>query len=254
MKKLTLKDFQERLEKCHSKEQLQAINYFGNDKECQVKCLTCGNVYTKKAGCFLDKRKVSICKICFPTQSNTFKTNYTPSNTEYELVGDYKGMQEKTLIRHKKCGFVWEVKPNNLEFGKGCPKCNKKISKGEQKIINFLEKHQINYIAQFPIVIESHKLFCDFYLPELDLYIEYNGEQHYNPIAFFGGQEKFQKQVYYDNLKKNFLQDKLLIISYLDYINIESILRSSTTIPEGSTSEATAEGSGKLLEKEEDIV
>ena len=67
------------------------------------------------------------------------------------------------------------------------------------------------------------------------LYIEYNREQHYNPIAFFGGEEKFKKQIEYDCLKKDFLKDKLLVISYLDFDKIESILESSTTISEEST-------------------
>jgi hypothetical protein len=34
-------------------------------------------------------------------------------------------------MKHNFCGFIWEVKPSNLENGKGCPKCNRKISKGE---------------------------------------------------------------------------------------------------------------------------
>lgn len=172
MKKLTLQEFQDRLNIIHPKEKLQALKYNGDKKSAIVKCL--------------------------------------------------------------KCGFIWSIKPNNLEFGKGCPKCNKKISKGEQKIITWLEKNNIIFQSQYPIDIEGHHLLIDFYLPNQNLWIEYNGEQHYNPINFFGGEEKFQKQVYLDSLKQNYFKEKMLVISYLDFDNIESILESSTTIPKGS--------------------
>lgn len=254
MRKLTLQEFQERLNLVHPNEQLLAIQYNGNGQECIVQCLTCRTIYKKTGGNFLDKRKVSICKKCFPTQSNIFKENYKPTNTEYELIGPYQGMQNKTLIKHKKCGFIWSVKPNNLEFGKGCPRCNKKVSKGEQKIINYLNSKNIKFDFQKKISIEEHNLFCDFYLPDFDLYIEYNGEQHYNPVAFFGGEEKYKKQIYNDNLKLNFLKEQLLVISYLDYDKIESILESSTTIPKGSRLQANGNRSGKSLEEEKDIV
>jgi len=40
--------------------------------------------------------------------------------------------------------------------------------------------------------IKNYNLVLDFYLPYYDLYIEYNGEQHYNPINFFGGEKRFK--------------------------------------------------------------
>lgn len=229
MRKLTLEEFQQRLKQVHPKEDLVAISYNGDRGHSEVKCSTCGTHYIKQGGYFLDKRKVSICKICFPTQPNTLKKTYQPPEG-YELVGEYTGMQNKVLVKHLACGFIWEVKPNNLAFGKGCPKCNRKISKGEQAIIKWLEEHNINFITQYPIDIETHHLTIDFYLPEYDLYIEYNGEQHYHSVEYFGGEEKLKKQQQYDLLKQEFLKDKLLTISYLDFENIESILESSTTI------------------------
>lgn len=234
MRKLTLEQFQAQINKQYPREQLQALTYDGDDKPAQVKCLTCGTIYTKTAGLYKNHR-VSICKECFPTQPNIKKTNYKPPEG-YELVGPYNGMQHKTLVRHIDCGFIWEVKPNNLEFGKGCPICNRKVPKGEQRISKWLRSHNINYIAQYPIDLEEHHLSIDFYLPDLDLYIEYNGEQHYYPVAYFGGEEKFNKQQELDALKVKYLNKKLLIISYEDFENIESILESSTTIPQGSTS------------------
>lgn len=36
----------------------------------------------------------------------------------------------------------------------------------------------------------------------IDFAIEVNGEQHYNPVAAFGGKPKFQRQVYNDKHKR----------------------------------------------------
>lgn len=232
MKKLSNEEFNKRLKIIHPKENLQVINYETYAKDCQVKCLSCGSLYTKKGAYFLDKRKISICKKCFPTQEGVFKQNYTPP-LGYEIIESYKGAHTKILVRHE-CGFIWKVKPGNLNNGKGCPKCSKKFSKGERKIIEFLDNKNINYIFQYPIEIKGHHLVIDFYLPDHNIFIEYNGEQHYQPVNFFGGEEKFQKQIENDKLKKDFFKDSLIEISYLDFDNIFEILESSTTISKES--------------------
>lgn len=231
MKKLSLKDFQQRLDVIHPMEKLKAIEWNGNKQNSIVECQLCKNQYTKMGGYFLDKRKKSICKLCFPTQPNILKKDWIPPEG-YELLSDYNGMHHKIIIKHLDCGFIWGITPANLKLGKGCPKCNKKISKGEQKIKIWLENHNIEYLFQYPIYIKNYKLIIDFYLPAYDLFIEYNGEQHYFPIDFFGGDEKFEKQKYNDLLKQNYLKEKLLIIPYTDFENIETILESSTTIRE----------------------
>lgn len=228
MKKKTLEEFQQIINEAHPKEKLLALNYANRLEDAQVKCLTCGEIYTKKACNFMDARKVSICKNCFPTQANTKKADFQPPEG-YQLVGNYTGMHNKVLTKCLTCGFIWEIQPSNLKQGKGCPKCNKQISKGEKKISAWLKNNNILYIAQLPIKIKEHTFFIDFYLPDYDLYIEYQGEQHFHPIKFFGGEEKFEYQQKNDNLKRDFLKNKLLEISYLDFDNVEEILKSSTT-------------------------
>lgn len=254
MKRLSLEEFQQRLDAIHPNETLEAIEWGGDRKESKVKCQKCGTVYTKLGGNFLDKRKKSICKVCFPTQSNTLKENFDLP-FEYSYIEKYKGMHNKILIKHDKCGFIWSITPNNLKLGKGCPKCNRKVSKGEQKIIVWLEEHNIKYEAQAPLMIDGHNFFADFYLPSFDLYIEYNGEQHYQKVNFFGGEEKFKTQQYNDSLKREYLKSKLVEIPYTCFNDIEKILESSTTISKESTQQALAvEVENLLSKKENDIV
>lgn len=42
----------------------------------------------------------------------------------------------------------------------------------------------------------------DIYLPELNIGLEYQGLQHYEPVEFFGGEEAFNKNIERDNRKK----------------------------------------------------
>lgn len=250
MKKLNLEEFQSRLNTIYPQELLQAISWAGDRADSMVKCLLCGTVYTKKGGNFLDKRKKSVCKNCYPTQPNTLKENFELP-IGYSYIEEYKGMHNKILIKHDLCGFIWKAQPSNLKQGKGCPKCNKKKSKGERKIENWLNEHNIKYETQKSYIIERHNLFIDFYLPTFDLYIEYNGEQHYQKVNYFGGEAKFLRQLDNDNLKRKYLGNKLIEIPYTYFDQIEKILESSTTISRESTQQALAEEVKDLLSNRE---
>ena len=57
--------------------------------------------------------------------------------------------------------------------------CNS--SKGKNIIKNYLDKNNINYLSQYEINVPkniriSSKAYIDFYLPNYNIFIEYNGE------------------------------------------------------------------------------
>ena len=87
-------------------------------------------------------------------------------------------------------------------IGSGCPKCN--TSKGESKIVKYLNDNQIDYLHQktFDECKYKNKLRFDFYLPKYNLAIEYDGEQHFNCNEFFGGIEEFEKLGTFSFLKE----------------------------------------------------
>jgi len=116
---------------------------------------------------------------------------------------------------------------NNHLNGKGCYKC--KSSKGELKIENILNKYKIEYEQQKifnDLKFKKHLKF-DFYLPNHNLCIEFDGKQHFKPIKFWGGEKKFIEQKYKDSLKEKYCINnniKLLKIPYYEYSNIKNIL------------------------------
>jgi hypothetical protein len=63
----------------------------------------------------------------------------------------------------------------------------------------------------------KYKLAFDFYLPEQNICIEYNGIQHYEPIKYFGGIEEFDKRIERDKIKIEYCKKnniRLIVIKY----------------------------------------
>lgn len=94
--------------------------------------------------------------------------------------------------------------------------------------MEILKAHDINYIWQKKEKIDDKILYFDFYLPDINTYIEYQGEQHFHPVEYFGGEEHFIKQQQNDNIKQEWCEKNqytLLSISYIDFNSIEEILK-----------------------------
>ena len=196
----------------------------------KIKCLKCNEIFYKKPGnCHLMKEE-TFCPYCgkngSPVSEVELKRRMILSEKiDYKVI-EYKKWTQSMKLEHLKCHRQFSVLPFNFLHSRGCPYCFKQISKGEQKIINFLQNNNISFDYQKKFEDLGQKSF-DFYLPGNNLLIEYNGEQHYRPLSCFGGEEKFKFQQKRDLEKKEFVKEKgidLLVISYLDFNNIENIL------------------------------
>lgn len=61
-------------------------------------------------------------------------------------------------------------------------------------------------------------------MPDHNLFIEYNGKQHYEPVVYFGGEERFRQQQQRDLYVRSYCSShsiELLEISYLESEYIE---------------------------------
>lgn len=121
-----------------------------------------------------------------------------------ELLETYKGSH--IPIKHK-CiidNYEWMQKPIYLLHSLGCPKCNS--SYGEKTICKWLDNNDIQYVREmrFPDCRDIKPLPFDFYLPEYNKCIEYDGEQHFKPKAFFGGEDSFQVTTKHDKIKNEY--------------------------------------------------
>ena len=115
-----------------------------------------------------------------------------------------------------------------------CPYCN--IIKGEYKMMQYFIKNNIVFEGHKTygdlLGIKGGKLSYDFYIPQYNLLIEYQGEQHERPIERFGGEEQFKVQLEHDKRKREYAIShniELLEIWYYDFNNIETILNDTLT-------------------------
>jgi very-short-patch-repair endonuclease len=80
------------------------------------------------------------------------------------------------------------------------------------------------------IELFTDKYNFDFFIPEFNTCIEYDGRQHFEPIEYFGGFYSLEKQRIKDKIKDNFCKNnniKLIRIPYYEFDNIEKILNYS---------------------------
>jgi len=116
-------------------------------------------------------------------------------------------------------------KPRHHLDGNSCPRCSE--SKGEAKIAEWLTSNGIKYEVEKSIPEFSNIKKFDFYLPDQDLYLEYDGVQHFKPVEQFGGSAQLEVQKQNDlrtNLWCKNNNIKLVRISCFE--NVEEKLRS----------------------------
>ncbi|MDG1040429.1 MAG: hypothetical protein P8P00_06110 [Polaribacter sp.] len=111
----------------------------------------------------------------------------------------------------------FEQTPRIHYRGSGCQKCIE--SRGETSIRVYLDNHDINFETQktFIGMEDDRPLKCDFYLPDFNLVIEFNGKQHYEPVELFGGYQGFMETVKRDKIKKKYCQDNGINFQVIHY-------------------------------------
>lgn len=165
-----------------------------------------------KCGCYecgIDKLRSS--QEDFIKQVNEIHNN----RYDYSLV-NYVDTRTKVKIICQTHG-EFETKPNWHLNGRGCPICN--ASKGEIKINKHLTENNIEFIPQhkFDDCVNKNKLPFDFFLPDHNMCIEFDGKQHFEPIDFFGGVKHLEKVQHNDRIKNKYCKDnniKLIRIKY----------------------------------------
>lgn len=132
------------------------------------------------------------------------KVKYIDSNTKVTIICPIHG--------------EFEQRPANHISGQGCPKCE---LKSQTKLYNRLKSDFPDLNILFEINDKSLSWLdgqrLDIYIPELNVAIEYDGQQHYTPIDFFGGVLEFQKIVQLDKLKDKKCLDNGCILFRIKY-------------------------------------
>ena len=145
----------------------------------------------------------------------------------YELLSKkYDSIEDKLLFQCPK-GHVFEMRYNDFKNnGQRCPKC--KESKGEREVARVLDKMHIDYERQYKFENCKYKrcLPFDFYIPSLNVCIEYDGEYHYEVRQ--GTEDDLKQRHIWDETKNVYCEQnniRLIRIHYWEFNNIEQILK-----------------------------
>lgn len=144
----------------------------------------------------------------------------------------YENIDKKVKIVCRKHGEFEQNIHKHLKF-QGCPKCN--ISAGESRIMKILNDFKIGfeYEKSFDGCRDKNPLRFDFYIPKMNLCIEYDGKQHFELCEYLMSEEEFENLKRRDLIKNIYCKDndiKLLRIKYTDFDNIENILKEKINI------------------------
>ena len=196
-------------------------SYVNKRTKLRVKHNKCGNIYKVKPDGFIYNH--TRCPYCTGHIKKTdlqFKEEVSDLvGNEYTFLDSYVNNKTKLRVKHTKCGNIYSVSPSNFLCGYHCPFCNS--PKGETIITKLLNLLNINYEPQktFNDLKDKDCLSYDFYIPDQNILIEYQGLQHYQPIDYFGGEEHFKTQQKHDKMKSDYAKDhhyNLITVPYTE--------------------------------------
>ena len=185
-------------------------------------CLKCGYLIVRNS-------KYPISSVEYQNDVISRVNNIHNNKYDYSLVKYINCKTRVDII----CNIhgIFKQSMNSHLSGKGCPLC--KSSSGEMKIVNVLNKIDIEYLTEYSFKDlinprSNYKLRFDFYLPRYNMCIEYDGKQHFETIKYFGGDVAFNNRRYLDKIKDKYCNDNdiiLLRIPYWDFNDIEKIIK-----------------------------
>lgn len=219
VKRLTTTEFILRSIEIHdNKYDYSLVEYINNRTKVKIICIKHGifeqrpeQHICQKQGCPICNGGIKHTKEKFIEKSNIIHKNkydyklveYINSHTKIKIICPIHGIFEQLPYHHL----------NNC----GCPTC--KESKGEKYIRNFLEERNINYIIQkkFENCKDKNKLPFDFYLPDYNICIEYDGRQHYESIDRWNGELGLKDRQNKDEIKNNFCINNGITLIRINY-------------------------------------
>lgn len=146
-------------------------------------------------------------------------------NNNLEVI-QYNGMENLSTFRCKICLETFESNSQYASnFYKQCPFCER-YYKGEKSISNFLQSLKIEFITQkrFKDCKDKRTLPFDFYIPNLNICIEYDGIQHYEQRHGWTELSVIKK---HDEIKNTYCNNhgiNLIRVPYWEYNNIDTFL------------------------------
>ncbi len=203
------------------------VEYAGNEDRVCIICPEHGEFWQTArdhmysgAGCPVCGQTKSAEAISLSTEQFVERAVAAHGNKyDYSKV-EYKNSSMKVCIICPIHG-AFEQWPKNHMNGQGCPSCNE--SQGERTIALLLDNLGIRYKRQKQFrrcISPSGRMLrfdFNFIYHHQEFLVEYDGIQHFEPMAIFGGEEAFEDRFINDRIKDQFAQDYEFVLIRIPY-------------------------------------
>jgi len=237
-----------RFKKTNFKEQAQEIfpdydfsktNYYNNETKVVVICPKHGefeitpNNLLNKHGCRKCADELNAVNKTYTLEELINRAKLIFNNKYDYSLADKIGINSTIQIKCPEHGLFQKTWNNHLNNKQGCPFC--KLNSPENIIANYLIENNIkfNHPYKYKELKDIDLLSYDFYLPDYNLLIEFNGEQHYQAVNWNGKlteeelNSNLKLQQKHDKMKKDYAEKNninLLIVPYWEKKNMLNIL------------------------------
>ncbi len=208
------------------------VEYISSSKKVKIICKKCNKIFERTPNHHLQKHFCPNCNISKKLSTEEFILKSMNTHGDYYDYSKSIYINARTpIIVTCKLHGDFTTRPNNHIFGIGCPVCCS--SKGELKIRRYLENN--NFIFKQEEKFNNCRnpktkrvLPFDFYIPNHNILIEYDGAWHFEQKAYSKKtKDTLTDSQYRDSIKNRYCEDnniRLLRIPYWDFNNIETIL------------------------------
>jgi hypothetical protein len=196
--------------------------YFGHEK--------CGTFWKTTPNSI--RSNLEYCPACNIINKNKFNNDnfdlwLKENEPEIIRIDDYITSATPINFWHLTCDRSFKARPATIKQGSSCPTCS--LWASEKLAGEILTQLNINYELHYRLdlklprnnVKKRSAQIVDFFIPSMNLFIEYNGEQHYRPVCFGGmdisdAEAQFQYQIIRDEALRKYCKDNNINLLEID--------------------------------------
>lgn len=212
----------------------------GKTVECVFECGRCHKTFEMTLTDFL-KSNYQVCPNCVSELSKPGRCKYNPGDI-IENPNHLRFYFEKELpvnAGQMRRGIFYEINNDNLQIGSRfaaivynvvCGSADGSNSRANNRFLRCLKELPYIYKTEvsFPDLLsdKGYPLRYDFGIYNNDnqlILVELDGQQHFYPIDYFGGDEQYQKQLRNDELKNIYAKDNGYTLIRIPYTKFSSI-------------------------------
>jgi len=166
--------------------------YENSQTKIKIRHNICGNEFLMKPNSFQQGQRCPICakqrmikrNIQYRESTESYKNKLKiMTNNTITFIDEYKNCMTETLHKCNICGHIWKIRPNNIQQGHRCPKCN-----GNKSTIKNTEK----YIQEvFDLIGDEYTVLGEYINNHTKILMKHNkcnNEYYVRPTNFLQGQ------------------------------------------------------------------